>query len=726
MHAHQSPQDGIFPIAQLTIRICVKRTGKHMEDKLPLAEITATLPGKFFEHDAELPFDSTYGTALAQQQRIEATQKRDGSDAIEAHTMVPDVLQLPPYHYTSREAASPDQPQATRQPAQGWVHDFEPLGLLGEGGEGQVRLARQSSLQREVAIKGLRKEKESKAGYQRLLGEALIMGSLEHPNVIPIHGLGRDIHDRPFIVMKKVSGDTWRELLRDDEHKAWERLRSWSDDMLVRHLEILMQVCNALEHAHSYGILHRDIKPSNIMVGEFGEVYLLDWGIACRSSKPTNHAQFVQRASTICEEGTRKALLSGTPAYMAPEMFLCDQALVDQRTDVYLLGATLYEIIEKRPPHEGASLQEHMEAALRGPHFEQEDDLLQELVEVCKKALAPEPDQRFPNVETFRKALASFLRHRTSVILLQQAKQSHQQLDTAIANATTESLLEVYDLFIETRFAYLQALDEWPENQRATAGFQRCLEQMIRFHIEHERLSDAIALLQRLPEARPELEQQIHQLQLELETREKQQQETIRKLRLELDSSLSHKERMLYVLAIGAPSVLASIFVFLFKRKATILTTPTLLWLSLFVLALFLVIVAAGRRFWMKNTFDKRFLYFSAIIISAICFHRWLGYMLGQKPTVIMLFDLCITAVVCITGSLFFRPLLYLGILSALLALIATGNLSRARDFINIYMCAVFGFLLVLYNRALRALQASDTVDDTSAPPSEPQAPHET
>ena len=169
---------------------------------------------------------------------------------------------------------------------------------LGRGGMGVVNLAWQASLERDVAIKQVRRD--ASVG---LLREARIMGALEHPNIIPVHALGLDRDGRPVMVMKRVSGVVLHELLADPTHGHWDKILA--ADPLSRKVRVLMEVCQALHFAHARGVLHRDVKPDNVMVCNFGEVYLLDWGVAAH----------------LGEGGqlTTGAVV-GTPAYMAPEM----------------------------------------------------------------------------------------------------------------------------------------------------------------------------------------------------------------------------------------------------------------------------------------------------------------------------------------------------------------------------------------------------------------------
>jgi serine/threonine-protein kinase len=267
-----------------------------------------------------------------------------GADAtLLAEAALPESFDLPRVLSDQARAPTPTgAPGAARS-------EYTILSTLGEGGMGRVHLARQLCLERDVAIKTL-KPGAPRALARALLSEAKITGALEHPGVIPVHTLGVDEHAQPVLVMKRIDGVHLGALLADPAHPAW-RARVRSDDRLIASLGILEQVCQTVEFAHSRGIVHRDIKPENVMVGSFGEVYLLDWGIA----------------TTTRDAAAEPHPLVGTPAYMAPEMVRCDP--VDERTDVYLLGATLHEILTGRPRHEGETLTQVIAAALASaPH----------------------------------------------------------------------------------------------------------------------------------------------------------------------------------------------------------------------------------------------------------------------------------------------------------------------------------------------------------------------
>ena len=156
-------------------------------------------------------------------------------------------------------------------------HGLVTAHTLGEGGMGVVRLARQVALDRPVAVKTLKDAVRSRDMSLELLREAWITGSLEHPNVVPVYDLAMDPEGGPAIVLKRIEGVVWRDLLQDPEAV---RQRFGAGDLLDWNLRTLISVCNAVAFAHERGIVHRDLKPENVMLGRFGEVYVLDWGIA--------------------------------------------------------------------------------------------------------------------------------------------------------------------------------------------------------------------------------------------------------------------------------------------------------------------------------------------------------------------------------------------------------------------------------------------------------------
>lgn len=349
-------------------------------------------------------------------------------------------------------------PRLTGSDVPGVSADLELLGTLGEGGMGLVRLAKQVALDRQVAVKTLRAQ--SKMSAPKLLQEAYVTGKLEHPNIVPIYTVGRDDNDTPLIVMKRIEGVSWLEVLRDP---------SVMPDLhvdLLWHLETLLQLCNALRYAHRHDVIHRDIKPENVMIGAFGEVYLLDWGIAVSiADKHDAHTALPHRSQVVG--------LSGTPVYMAPEMTANDAAEHDVRTDIYLLGATLHEVITGEPPHSADTMFEVMASAFFNKPKEYPPSVPAELGAIARRAMASKKEDRYATVDEFRQALLAFIEHRGALALIDEAEAMLNRVDELIAAGG--DAVEVHDTFTEVRFACDQALRAWPENERAVAVRDRYL-----------------------------------------------------------------------------------------------------------------------------------------------------------------------------------------------------------------------------------------------------------
>ena len=226
---------------------------------------------------------------------------------------------------------------------------------LGRGGMGLVRIGQQLSMGREVAVKTTRADRRSERATLELLREAWVTGALEHPNILPIYDVGIDEEGAPVIVMRRVDGEDWDALMRAGETVA---ARYGEEDLLEWNLRVLMQVCSALSSAHERGLIHRDLKPANVMLGRFGEVYLVDWGIAV-SVGDDGEGRFPK------PEGGGEVV--GTPAYMAPEMLAGRSEQLGPRTDVYLVGAVLYEILVGHAPHRQSELGGFVDSVMHSP-----------------------------------------------------------------------------------------------------------------------------------------------------------------------------------------------------------------------------------------------------------------------------------------------------------------------------------------------------------------------
>jgi hypothetical protein len=361
---------------------------------------------------------------------------------------------------------------------------------LGEGGMGIVQLGVQRALGREVALKTLRKEKRTDQAVARLVREAIVTGSLEHPNVVPVYDLSLDEDGTPVLAMKRVEGSTWSERMTDE---AGVRRRFGAHDLLEWNVRTLASVCQAVHFAHARGIVHRDLKPENVMVGEFGEVYVLDWGIAVRVG---NARQTDPRAGAIV----------GTPAYMAPEMVLGQP--VSTRTDVYLLGAILFEILTGRAPHDvPGGMMELVKSVLASPP-ELPPTAPAGLAALARACMQRDEAARPESAEAVRRALEEFLRHRGSEALGARAHVKLRELEAAVGDEKPEPE-RVQRLYGEITFGFRAALEVWPENVDAQAGLAQATRVMVRHELAQGLTRSARARLADLPAPDPALEAEV-------------------------------------------------------------------------------------------------------------------------------------------------------------------------------------------------------------------------
>lgn len=313
-------------------------------------------------------------------------------------------------------------------------NDLDLVDFIGSGGMGVVFRANQKSIDRNVAVKIIKPEIAADEGTrENFIREAMVTGNLEHPNIVPVHELGSLDDGTLFYSMKEVKGTPWKEFLR---------LKSPAEN-----LDILQKVCDAVAFAHGKGIIHRDLKPENVMLGEYGEVMVMDWGLAVnvnRDAQSTN-------AEILSEESGH----AGTPAYMAPEMASCDYRNIGKRSDIYLLGAILYEIVGGVKPHVGKDVLECLHNAAQ--NIISECSARGELVDIARKAMATKPEARFLRVKDFQKAIRDYQKHAESIALYESAAEHLKK-----AQSTSN-----YELYAQAVFGFKEALKLWPDNLNA-------------------------------------------------------------------------------------------------------------------------------------------------------------------------------------------------------------------------------------------------------------------
>lgn len=356
--------------------------------------------------------------------------------------------------------------------------EFELGETLGTGGMGQVVSAKQKALQRSVAIKFLKHEGDDST---LLLREAIATGRLEHPNIVPIHVLAKTPAGVPFFTMKRVEGTPWSDALKGKRS-------------LVEHLEILQRVCDAIAFAHDRGVIHRDVKPANVLIGAFGEVYLVDWGLAA-SMVPDS---VLPRAS--------EAGLAGTPGYFAPEMARPDGKL-GPWTDVFLLGATLYEVLMGRPPWSGASIEETIAVATSGKEPALDSMVPTELANICRRAMKRDPAERFESAKAFKEAITGYLRHHEAYELHERTVEKLDELERALRGEA--SAVPVERLFTECRFGFEQVRRAWPDFEPARVSLRKTLVSMVRYELSRNAPQSARALLSEIVQPPTELVMQV-------------------------------------------------------------------------------------------------------------------------------------------------------------------------------------------------------------------------
>ncbi len=280
---------------------------------------------------------------------------------------------------------------------------------IGFGGMKAVLLVHDEDTGREVAMAMMPDFRNRPAtDVIRFNREARICALLEHPNIVPVHDMGTDMSGAPFFTMKYLRGQSLAAMMR--KYKQGDESIDFS---LSTALRIYIRVCNALEFAHSKGILHLDIKPDNVNVGAFGEVTVIDWGLA--EAVKGNRENFSEAHAMLADfRSTQNGIAKGTPGYMSPEQAAGLNDVLDQRSDIYGLGGLLYTMLVLHSPLSGVSVENILEATIRGeiPPPSQcalETRPVPEALEaICRKAMAHNPAERYQTVQELREDIEAF------------------------------------------------------------------------------------------------------------------------------------------------------------------------------------------------------------------------------------------------------------------------------------------------------------------------------
>jgi len=299
---------------------------------------------------------------------------------------------------------------------------YEMRAKLGEGGMGEVHLCKDRRIGREVALKVIRSEHGARVDLRkRFLREVRVQGQLEHPSVVPVYDLGRDPDRKSYFTMKRVRGQTLEQILSALRRVEPEAARQHTRFKL---LTAFGTACLAVHFAHTRGVLHRDLKPGNVMLGDFGEVYVLDWGLAQVTGVSEAREAHADASSASLREPAERAegaarltatgVLMGTPGFMAPEQIRNELGSMGPGVDIYALGAILFELLSLEPLHGKGTPNELMTSTLKGVDVEAairraERDVPPELVTIVARATARDPRDRFATAREMHEELERFM-----------------------------------------------------------------------------------------------------------------------------------------------------------------------------------------------------------------------------------------------------------------------------------------------------------------------------
>jgi serine/threonine-protein kinase len=369
-----------------------------------------------------------------------------------ATDMLPDDA-VEPVSFRSLASLAQTAPAPTPEPSDAYItrtrfeERYVDRGPLGEGGMGEVRLARDAIVGREVAVKTMRPALEG-LSRDRFLREARVQGQLEHPAVVPVYDLGLTDDRRLFFTMKRVRGESLEAILA---RLAAKHPPTHARYPLRKLLAAFVQLALAIEYAHRRGVVHRDLKPANVMLGDFGELHVLDWGLARLPGVSNTRVDAAAPTEDVTRGTTLDGSILGTPGYMAPEQVVGDMSALDGRADVYALGAILYEILSLEPLHGQSTLDEVLAATLAGPRPPLEArpstaEVAPELLALVLRATTVSSHERLSSARELAEAVERYLdgereeQRRRELVMAHVTKAQ----DLARASSTrTEALREV-------------------------------------------------------------------------------------------------------------------------------------------------------------------------------------------------------------------------------------------------------------------------------------------
>lgn len=484
--------------------------------------------------------------------------------------------------------------------------DFRLTAELGRGGSGVVHLAEQRALRRIVALKRVH-EHGAADQAAALLREARITARLEHPNIVPVHLVGRDADGVPFVVMKVVRGASWREVLRQEP--------ATTPESVDRHLDIWLDVANAIAYAHENGVVHRDIKPANVVIGNHGQVMVIDWGLALADDEPP-----------------LKGVVAGTPAYMPPEMASGES--VDRRSDVYLLGATLFQVLTGNAPHAGSATTDELQRARRAKPLEIPASIPGDLAVILLRACAPRPDDRYPNAGELRDAVFHWRRRRSALALVSASQQAMGELRQALSHADPDRVA-VESLTASARFGFDQALARSPGLVEAQQGLRQLIILRAEDHLARRDAIAAAAILRTVADPPSLLVEKATGLSVQLQ-RERDEQTRAKTLAEAADLRVGRWQRAAVALSVLTVTV-ASFTVAVVQDPTLSLATATHTRAVVLVCgasALFLAMVVGFRKTLLGDEPSRLRTASIGVLIAIVLFKR-VVYALADGPILV-------------------------------------------------------------------------------------------